>query len=160
MLPSVKNGMIVAAAHAMLLCGIAAKFSYDRTAYPRGWMKTMPVDPYLPLRGRYINLLGVAKMGTPPFGSANGAYFPSVPILLTVKNDQVFATQSKESTEYGQSVLAGEVRVDKPLAFFIPENAPDPSRLQPGEELWVEVTIPPTGSPRPIQLQKRMSPPK
>jgi hypothetical protein len=42
--------------------------------------------------------------------------------------------------------------LDKPVAFFIPENIPDPSRRQPGEELWVEVTIPRKGPPRPIRL--------
>jgi hypothetical protein len=38
------------------------------------------------------------------------------------------------------------------VAFFIPEHIPDPSRRTQGEELWVEVTIPKTGPPRPIRL--------
>jgi hypothetical protein len=38
------------------------------------------------------------------------------------------------------------------VAFFIPENVPDPSRRPAGEELWVEATLPPTGPPRPIRL--------
>jgi hypothetical protein len=42
--------------------------------------------------------------------------------------------------------------VDAPLAFFIPESAADPSRRPPGEELWVEVTVPRRGPPRPIRL--------
>jgi hypothetical protein len=48
---------------------------------------------------------------------------------------------------------AGEVAaLQEPVLFFIPENAPDPSRLNPGEELWVEVTVPKRGPPRPIRL--------
>jgi hypothetical protein len=42
--------------------------------------------------------------------------------------------------------------LDKRVAFFISEHIPDPSRRQPGEELWVEVTIPKKGPPRPIRL--------
>ena len=38
------------------------------------------------------------------------------------------------------------------LAFFIPEHVPDPSVRAPGEELWVEVTLPRKGAPRPIRL--------
>ena len=38
------------------------------------------------------------------------------------------------------------------LAFFIPEHVPDPSRRQPGEELWAELTLPRAGPPRPIRL--------
>ena len=47
------------------------------------------------------------------------------------------------------------LRVDAspgPLAYFIPEHVDDPSRRPAGEELWVEVTIPKKGPPRPIRL--------
>lgn len=39
-----------------------------------------------------------------------------------------------------------------PVAFFIPPDIPDPSRRAEGEELWVEVSLPKRGSPRPIRL--------
>lgn len=39
-----------------------------------------------------------------------------------------------------------------PVPFFIPPDVPDPSRRPQGEELWVEVSIPKRGSPRPIRL--------
>ena len=41
------------------------------------------------------------------------------------------------------------------LAFFIPEHVPDPSIRAPGEELWVELTLPKAGPPRPIRLGVR-----
>jgi len=47
------------------------------------------------------------------------------------------------------------VRLNQPIAYFIPEHAADPSRRPPGEELWVEVTIPQRGAPRPIRLGVR-----
>jgi hypothetical protein len=42
--------------------------------------------------------------------------------------------------------------IDDPVAFFIPEHVPDPSLRSPGEELWVEVSVPPQGLPRPLRL--------
>jgi hypothetical protein len=36
--------------------------------------------------------------------------------------------------------------------FFLAEHAPDPMALKHGQELWIEVTLPPKGPPRPIQL--------
>jgi len=53
-----------------------------------------------------------------------------------------------------EGTQAGAVRVDtsEPVVFFIPENVPDPSRRPPGEQLWVEVTAPKKGPPRPIRL--------
>jgi hypothetical protein len=38
------------------------------------------------------------------------------------------------------------------VAVFIPGHVPDPSLRRPGEELWVEVTVPKKGPPRPIRL--------
>ena len=38
------------------------------------------------------------------------------------------------------------------VEYFIPEHALDPSLRNRGEELWVEVTIPKKGPPRPIRL--------
>jgi hypothetical protein len=43
--------------------------------------------------------------------------------------------------------------ISPPVAYFISDKADDPSRhLLPGQELWVEATIPPHGHPRPIRL--------
>jgi hypothetical protein len=36
--------------------------------------------------------------------------------------------------------------------FFIPDTASSPLRLRLGQEPWVEVSVPPEGPPRPIQL--------
>ena len=47
---------------------------------------------------------------------------------------------------------APPVDTSEPVAFFIPEHIPDPSRRPAGEELWVEVTVPRSGPPRPIRL--------
>jgi hypothetical protein len=38
------------------------------------------------------------------------------------------------------------------LDYYIPDTARVPFPPKPGELLWVEVTVPPAGPPRPIQL--------
>ncbi|MGA2217981.1 MAG: hypothetical protein ABSG51_07835 [Terracidiphilus sp.] len=43
-------------------------------------------------------------------------------------------------------------RLNSQVNFYISEHAADPSRTKPGQELWIEVTVPPSGPPRPIQL--------
>jgi hypothetical protein len=36
--------------------------------------------------------------------------------------------------------------------LFIPDRAALSLPLKPGQDLWVEVTLPPSGPPRPIQI--------
>lgn len=45
--------------------------------------------------------------------------------------------------------------VEQRLAYFIPEGVPDPSIRSRDEELWVEVSVPKEGPPRPVQLAVR-----
>ena len=104
------KGLLLAALHLALVAGLGGKLLADRALRPRVWLKAAPVDPDLPIRGRYVRL----RVERPP----------------------------------GQDGAGGEAI----LAYFIPEHAPDPSRRPPGEELWVEVTLPRRGPPRPIRL--------
>ncbi len=57
----------------------------------------------------------------------------------------------------GRYVRIRLVGTGEPLAYFIPEHVPDPSIRQKGEELWVEVTLPAKGPPRPIRLGVKKS---
>jgi hypothetical protein len=50
-------------------------------------------------------------------------------------------------------LLSNDPRLqDQQVDYFIPKHADDPSQRPQGEELWVEVTVPPKGPPRPIRL--------
>lgn len=100
-----QKGLLLALLHLAIVLGVAGKYYSDRTRLPRVWVRAMPFDPNLPIRGRYVRLQ-----------------------------------------------LVGSVSVSGPVAYFIPEHVPDPSRRPPGEELWVEVSIPAKGPPRPIRL--------
>ena len=106
MRPAAK-GILLAGLHLAIVAALGGKLLLDRATRPRLWLKAMPVDPDLPIRGRYVQLQ-VELPGTPPSGQL--------------------------------------------LAYFIPEHVLDPSLRPPGEELWVEVTLPRRGPPRPIRL--------
>jgi hypothetical protein len=100
-----QKGLLLALLQLAIVLGVAGKYYSDRSRLPRVWVRAMPFDPNLPIRGRYVRLR-----------------------------------------------LTGSVEVTGAVAFFIPEHVPDPSRRPPGEELWVEVSVPAQGPPRPIRL--------
>lgn len=149
---SVRKGLIIAMVHVLLVGSIGAKFLIDRDHYPRVWIVTQPFDPNLPIRGRYVRLSALVKMEdqTTPTSS-----FATKRVRLVVRDEALVAI----SDEHGhQDVRATSCSLERcwvltePLAYFIPEHIADPSRRKPGEELWVEATIPPNGPPRPIRL--------
>jgi hypothetical protein len=89
---------------------------------------------------------------------------PPQGVVLKVEDGRLVADPKPEERGYDNSAphlryierQGGKLVVlDKPVPFFIPEHIPDPSRRAPGEELWVEVTIPKKGPPRPIRLGVR-----
>jgi hypothetical protein len=45
-----------------------------------------------------------------------------------------------------------QFRLAEPVDYYIAEHAADPSWTKPGQELWIEVTLPPKGPPRPLAL--------
>jgi hypothetical protein len=50
------RGIAVAVLHCVLVLGIAGKYEFDRQHLPRVWVRAYPVDPTLPVRGRYLSL--------------------------------------------------------------------------------------------------------
>jgi hypothetical protein len=82
-------------------------------------------------------------------------------VRLAVRADRLVATPAGEGPPQGQRARVrrraggSEAVLLRPLAFFLPEGVKDPSDRPPGEELWVEVTLPGAGAPRPIRLGVR-----
>lgn len=144
-----RRGFIVAAIHVAIVFAIAGKYAWDRDHLPRAWAKSASFDPNLPVRGRYVNLNVVVPAVPPP---APNSYY-GARVLLSIVDGQLTATLTESTTE-GRSVWArnGQWQLANPVAFFLPEHVDDPTRLKPGEELWVELSIPPKGGPRPIRL--------
>ena len=138
------RGIAVTILQCLIVMSVAGKYAFDRERLPRVWARAEPFDPSLPIRGRYVRLaLEVTGEGLPSGGWAR----------LSAQDRRLTAARSE--TETGVLVttrLNGHLVLAEPVAFFIPEHAEDPSRRPPGEELWVEVSVPRNGPPRPLRL--------
>ena len=155
------NGLVIAVVHVGLVASLGAKLLYDRATRSRVWALAAPYDPSLPIRGRYVSLrLVVEPRGIQETKPGLQRPLPQS-VDLRVENGQLIAEAYPQEGAYSPADLhvrfierRGEklAMLDQPIAFFIPEHIPDPSRRPPGEELWVEVTIPKKGPPRPIRL--------
>jgi hypothetical protein len=159
---------------------VAAKYLYQRAACPRVWTRTAAYDPELVMRGRYLslqltvdgcgstlpsakdaqfsrNINGVPGGHTFSIRAANTVWFQA---KIAVKDNKLIAIRVPESdtSTPTQSVAAwpgapcDQMRLTQPVDFYIAEHATDPTRLKPGQELWIEVTVPSKGPPRPLQL--------
>jgi hypothetical protein len=149
------KGLIVAAAQVALAASVGAKFLVDRANYPRVWVETAPYDPDLPIRGRYVSvaLLVDAKRDAAAEADTRDAEFFMA--HLEVQGDRLVAVEDAEARHWVTQQTCGDAKcwqLGDPLAYFIPEHGADPSRRPAGETLWVEVTVPPTGAPRPLRL--------
>jgi hypothetical protein len=82
-----------------------------------------------------------------------GALSWSLPahIRLAVQDGQLTARPEDSGALEVWNTL-GRTSLTQPVAFFLSDTVADPSRLKPGEELWVEVSVPPNSMPRPIRL--------
>jgi hypothetical protein len=143
-----RKGLLLAVLQIVLVVSVAAKFSMDRTRYQRIWVKTQSIDPYLPIRGRYIAMrLTVLK-----------AYRPFLHARLFVKDGRLMAEERpNESSEVwvDESRQGGEFALQQPILFFLPEHSKNEQELMAAArngELWAEVTVPNNGLPRPIRL--------
>ena len=153
MSPRTRKGLIVAALHVIIVASVGGKFLLDRATRPRVWVRAAPVDPDLPIRGRYVRLRIEVVPG--PGLNLSGPR-ASTPVSLLVEDDHLVALPGSDSSDLDARRIqrdGGDVAVlDRPVAYFIPEHVPDPSRRAADEELWVEVTLPRRGAPRPIRL--------
>jgi len=161
-----------------IVSSVAAKYLYQRSTCPRVWARTVAIDPESPMRGRYLGLRLMVDGCQSTLPSAKAAAFPrdingaaiQGPYLvrataifhadLKVENKRLLAIalQDDQNGTLGQEVsvwpgaACDAMRLDAPVNFYIAEHAQSPLPLKPGQELWIEVTVPPKGPPRPLQL--------
>jgi len=140
----VYRGAVVALLQCVLVLSVAGKYQLDRERLPRVWTKTAANDPNLFVRGRYVSLqLDVdAAMPVPAVWQA---------ARLSIVDGRLTASPDPSGSVHIAARGGGWVIVE-PVAYFIPESVPDPTVRHPGEELWVEVSVPAKGAPRPIRL--------
>jgi hypothetical protein len=140
----------------LLVGSLGAKYLYDRAQYPRLWVETAPYDPVMPIRGRYVSIVLVvdAEREESPVDSDKA---PNMYLArLEPRAGRLVAVQDDDNGKHWvSSRRCGERQcwqLSQTLAYFIPEHAVDPSRTPGGTTLWAEVTLPPTGTPRPLRL--------
>jgi hypothetical protein len=189
--------IVVLAVQLALVCSIAAKYLYQRSACPRVWVRTVAFDPEGVMRGRYLSvqlpvdgcestlpsaedMVMPRDMNGVPTGKRYTISTRSVSPLsfkahLKVDGNRLLAIRvpENEETYVGQWVTAAPgsscdaMRLQDQVNFYLPENAKDPTPTRHGHwdvqkmqwiadpnapELWIEVTVPPIGPPRPVQL--------
>jgi len=155
-----------------LVLSVAGKYLYERKTRPRVWARTAQFDPSTPLRGRYLALqLAIDACGLPHdkdhftqgFQDLNGKIGPgsyqwriSLGVrgghLVPVLEDSARSPEGIQSVSQREDRSCERVPLSEETEFFIPDTARPPFPLEKGQELWVEVTVPETGPPRPIQL--------
>lgn len=155
------RGVVLAAVQVALVGAVGAKLLYDRATLPRAWVETAGVDPDLPIRGRYVSLnllLSAAPESaaiTEDMACGRVELRDGRPVALLEQETRVLGVMSAAGPQcFARRADAGDGKwlLWQPVAFFLPEHAPDPTRdVRPGE-LWIEVTLPPHGAPRPIRL--------
>ena len=139
------RGLLVGVLQCAMVLSMTAKYEWDRERLPRAWAKAGPVDPNAPLRGRYLQL-GLEVVMDDPLES-----YPAH-VRLAVQNGQLAAKLDDKGALEVWTPRNRIITLHQPVAFFLSDTAADPSRLKPGEELWVEVSVPPNALPRPVRL--------
>ena len=176
-----KTSIILLVIQLALVSSIAGKYFYQRSTCPRAWTRAAAYDPNMVMRGRYLSLRLTVDGCQSTLPSALRATFPrnadgtTKPTGFTVNDEQYPITfranlkveKSKllairipeaDLRSKGVNVTAmpgspcDALRLQQPVDFYIAEHAADPTALRQGEELWIEVTVPPKGPPRPLQL--------
>lgn len=166
----------------LIVSTVALKYLYQRATCPRVWTRAAAYDPTLIMRGRYLSLQLTVDGCSSTLPSARNAQFPrnangTVAVTspnfnvnapdtvwfqarLAAKDNKLIAIRVPESegTDSTQTISAlprsacDRMLLAVPVDFYISEHANDPTLLKPGQELWIEVTLPPKGPPRPLQL--------
>ena len=146
-------GVTLAIVQVLLVSGIGLKYAADRARLPSGWARTVPFDPSLPIRGRYVRLRLQVPLSTagPTAGTVARVRLDAAAGRVYAVVDSAAGLEAALDTANGAPVA----RLSDPIAFFIPEHVPDPSARARDEELWAEITLPTNGPPRPIRLGVR-----
>lgn len=161
------RGLMLLAIQIVLVVSIAAKYVYERKVCPRVWVRTSQVDPSLPLRGRYLALslavdacslpkdkaqVAQGYQGTPGYWRWKVKPQASANKLVATLADNATRPEDTEDLTLLQNQTCDHATLSDFADYFIGDQAKIPLPLKAGQELWVEVTVPPSGPPRPIQL--------
>lgn len=174
-----KTAILLTLIQCVLVLTIAGKYAYERKVCPRVWTRSANVDPNSPLRGRYlvlspeIDACGLKAGEGPNRGDSNGRP-GSDPQAIQVQPPQFHYWRAKVIARQGKLVAVempdstpsstlvnvfqeknkpcDRASIQSGIDYYIPDTAKWPPELGAHDSLWIEVTVPPAGPPRPIQL--------
>ena len=146
----------------LLVSSIAAKYLYERATRPRVWTRTVQYDPNLPLRGRYLALtlmVDTCSLDQKVISSSTPGRW-NWQVRTVARDGKLVGEDARDrlprsdyqSVSVGPGMLCERAELSPYIDFFVPDTAKSLFPLKPGQELWVEVTVPPSGPPRAIQL--------
>jgi hypothetical protein len=154
------RAVLIAVVQVALIGAVAGKLLYDRRTLPRAWAQTAGVDPDLPIRGRYVALNLVFESAPESVPIAPDTEFAAGSIVVRDGKPLVVlqgpdAQSAPATRQFVRREMPEGPRwmLTRPVAYFLPEDAPDPTRTAGPGQLWVEATFPPHGEPRPIRLR-------
>ena len=166
-----QQAVVLLAVQAALVLSIAAKYLYEREVCSRIWVRAAQYDPSAQLRGRYLALhLALdacalprdvayhtdAIAGSNPHDAGSWRWTVKL-VVQGGKLVPLLASDTDRPELTNEITLSGDRPCDQAtlldgIEYFVSDAAKTPFPLKKGEELWVEVTVPPMGPPRPIQL--------
>jgi hypothetical protein len=159
---AIRQGLILLFLQLLLVLSVAGKYLYERQTRPRVWTRATQFDPALPLRGRYLGMtLLLDACGLPRDTSRRFPQYYRGPfswrwnVSLTADKGKLLPTvdpHSRETLTLLDGKACDRATLDSQEMLFIPDSAQLPFPLRPGQELWVEVTLPAGGPPRPLQI--------
>jgi hypothetical protein len=159
---AIRPGLILFFVQLVLVLSVAGKYLYERQTRPRVWTRATQFDPVLPLRGRYLALRLLvdacalpreAARAFPPYYRGPVSWRWNVSVNAeNGKLRPMLAPQGRQMLTLTGGKSCTRATLDTPALLFIPDRAQLPLPLKPGQDLWVEVTVPATGPPRPIQI--------
>lgn len=166
----IRPAVLLLTVQALLILSIAGKYLYERKTQPRIWARAIAIDPEAPLRGRYLSARLLAdgcslkrsdaqSMPTYEIDQSHATRTRSWDVDLRANGGHLVAVSGTQSRpgETGRVYLkdtdpCDRAEVMQGVEYFIPEHAKSPLPLKKGEELWIEITVPMSGPPRPIQM--------
>jgi hypothetical protein len=159
---TIRPGLILLLVQLVLVLSVAGNYLYERQTRPRVWTRATQFDPNLPLRGRYLALQLLLDACSLPqdAGHAIRTYsglhsFWQWNVSLAAENGKLVpgvSPQGRETLTLFAGKPCDQATLSNQELLFIPDRAHVPLPLQPGQDLWVEVTVPSSGPPRPIQI--------
>jgi hypothetical protein len=170
-----RRSLLLLALQLALVSSIAAKYFYERHSCPRVWTRAAAYDPELVVRGRYLSMqlrVDACGLSSPHIiPELKGTPAESYPIdyltagelldgRLAAKNGKLVVSEfalgsgdeSYQQIEWRRTDDCWDAKLSTPVEYYVPEHAEFQFPHAKETSLWVEVTVPPHGPPRPIQL--------